>query len=195
MACWAGVGRVHGGWPPCVRNRTVAQPRGGPASRTAPFRRLRRDPALQPFGCERTGRGPALVEPALPLGLDDRRHQHAVGGSRLRGGRASASDRLWSAHDHTRKEHHRVVDSGPYRLRASSDLHGDLTSRHSRTSAIAQGSAIAVIGAAAMTYGFYYKARLEERFLTTGVRRGLRRRTRAALQCSSPSCRSRSSAD
>lgn len=70
--------------------------------------------------------------------------------------------RLWSS-GVTRKEHHRVIDSGPYRLVRHPIYTGICLSAFA-TGAL-QGTVIALIGAATMTYGFYYKARIEERFL------------------------------
>jgi protein-S-isoprenylcysteine O-methyltransferase Ste14 len=99
--------------------------------------------------------------------------------------------RLWSANV-TRKEHHRVVDSGPYRL-VRHPIYTGIDVAAFATSAIA-GSVVAVLGAAVMAYGFYYKARIEERFLTKELGAdyaAYARRTPMLI----PFTRSRSSAD
>jgi protein-S-isoprenylcysteine O-methyltransferase Ste14 len=71
--------------------------------------------------------------------------------------------RLWSA-DVVRREGHRVVDSGPYRLVRHPIYTGICLAAFA--TAVIEGSTIAVVGAAVLTYGFYIKARMEERFLT-----------------------------
>jgi protein-S-isoprenylcysteine O-methyltransferase Ste14 len=71
--------------------------------------------------------------------------------------------RLWSG-SITRKEGHRVIDTGPYALVRHpiyTGLIGALVA-----SALAQATAIALAGAALLTFGFWLKARAEERFLT-----------------------------
>ena len=70
--------------------------------------------------------------------------------------------RLWSS-SVTRKADHRVVDTGPYAIGASSDLHRHHRGavRHRRD----EGPVAALAGAVVMTVGFWMKARLEERFL------------------------------
>ena len=72
--------------------------------------------------------------------------------------------RLWSS-GVTRKEGHRVVDTGPYRLVRHPIYTGICLAGFA--TAIIEGSVIAVIGAAILTLGFRYKARVEERFLST----------------------------
>jgi len=72
--------------------------------------------------------------------------------------------RLWSS-DVTRKEGHRVVDTGPYRFVRHPIYTG--ISLAAFATAIIEGSVIALIGAAIFTLGFHFKARVEERFLTT----------------------------
>jgi protein-S-isoprenylcysteine O-methyltransferase Ste14 len=72
--------------------------------------------------------------------------------------------RLWSA-DVTRKEGHRVVDTGPYRL-VRHPIYTGLCLAAFAT-AIIEGSIMAVTGAAIFTWGFQIKARIEERFLAT----------------------------
>jgi protein-S-isoprenylcysteine O-methyltransferase Ste14 len=71
--------------------------------------------------------------------------------------------RLWSS-DVTRKEGHRVVDSGPYRLVRHPIYTG--ISVAAFATAVLRGTPISLLGAATLTYGFYLKARIEERFLT-----------------------------
>jgi protein-S-isoprenylcysteine O-methyltransferase Ste14 len=70
--------------------------------------------------------------------------------------------RLWSA-TVTRKADHHVVDTGPYAL----VRHPIYTGMLLATVALAalRGTAIALAGASIMTFGFWIKARLEERFL------------------------------
>lgn len=70
--------------------------------------------------------------------------------------------RLWSA-SVTRKEHHRVVDSGPYHLVRHPIYTG--IGLAAFATATLQGTPIALLGAAILIYGFYIKARIEERFL------------------------------
>ena len=71
--------------------------------------------------------------------------------------------RLWSA-SITRKEGHRVIDTGPYALVRHPIYTGLIAALVA--SALAQATVIAFAGAALLTIGFYLKARAEERFLT-----------------------------
>jgi protein-S-isoprenylcysteine O-methyltransferase Ste14 len=71
--------------------------------------------------------------------------------------------RLWSA-DIARREGHRVVHSGPYALVRHPIYTGICLAAFA--TAIIEGSVISVLGAGILSYGFYYKARLEERFLS-----------------------------
>jgi protein-S-isoprenylcysteine O-methyltransferase Ste14 len=71
--------------------------------------------------------------------------------------------RLWSG-SITRKEGHRVVDTGPYALVRHPIYTGLIAALIA--SALAQATAVALAGAALLTIGFYLKARAEERFLT-----------------------------
>jgi protein-S-isoprenylcysteine O-methyltransferase Ste14 len=69
---------------------------------------------------------------------------------------------LWSGAI-TRKEGHHVVDTGPYRLVRHPIYTGIILS--SFATAFAKATPIALAGAATMAFGWYLKARLEERFL------------------------------
>jgi protein-S-isoprenylcysteine O-methyltransferase Ste14 len=70
--------------------------------------------------------------------------------------------RLWSA-GVVRREGHRVIDTGPYRLVRHPIYTGICLAAFA--TAVIEGTAIALVGAAVLTYGFYHKARLEEQFL------------------------------
>jgi protein-S-isoprenylcysteine O-methyltransferase Ste14 len=70
--------------------------------------------------------------------------------------------RLWSA-SITRKENHRVVNTGPYRLVRHPIYTG--ISLAALATALQEGSLIALAGAAILTLGWYVKARIEEDFL------------------------------
>jgi protein-S-isoprenylcysteine O-methyltransferase Ste14 len=70
--------------------------------------------------------------------------------------------RLWSG-SITRKEGHRVVDSGPYALVRHPIYTGLIFAIFA--TAIAQATARALAGAALTAFGFWLKARAEERFL------------------------------
>jgi len=71
--------------------------------------------------------------------------------------------RLWSD-TVTRKESHRVVDTGPYRLVRHPIYTGFIVMYVGL--ALLCGSALALAGAALLTFGLCIKARLEERFLS-----------------------------
>jgi protein-S-isoprenylcysteine O-methyltransferase Ste14 len=71
--------------------------------------------------------------------------------------------RLWSG-SITRKEGHRVVDTGPYGLVRHPIYTGVIFALFA--TAAAQATASALAGAALITFGFWLKARMEERFLT-----------------------------
>ena len=71
--------------------------------------------------------------------------------------------RLWSDNV-TRKEGHRVVDSGPYRLIRHPIYTGFIVMYLGL--ALLCGSALALVGAAVMTIGLTLKARVEEEFLS-----------------------------
>jgi len=71
--------------------------------------------------------------------------------------------RLWSA-SITRKEGHRVIDTGPYALVRHPIYTGLIAALVA--SALAQATVVAFAGAALLTFGFWLKARTEERFLT-----------------------------
>jgi len=70
--------------------------------------------------------------------------------------------RLWSGAI-TRKENHRIVDTGPYRIVRHPIYTGIIVASYA--TAAAEGTPIAFLGASLMTLGWYIKARLEERFL------------------------------
>ena len=70
--------------------------------------------------------------------------------------------RLWSS-GITRKEAHRVVDSGPYAL-VRHPIYTGLYLALAAT-ALVRGTVPAALGAAAMALGWFVKARIEERFL------------------------------
>ena len=69
---------------------------------------------------------------------------------------------LWSGAV-TRKEGHHVIDTGPYRLVRHPIYTGIILA--SFATAFVKATPIALAGAATMTFGWYLKARLEERFL------------------------------
>ena len=70
--------------------------------------------------------------------------------------------RFWSSAI-TRKEHHRVVDTGPYAFVRHPIYTGIITAL--LATAVIQATAPALAGAALITYGLWLKARAEERFL------------------------------
>ncbi|HEX3664617.1 MAG TPA: isoprenylcysteine carboxylmethyltransferase family protein [Rhizomicrobium sp.] len=70
--------------------------------------------------------------------------------------------KLWSGWI-TRKEGHRIVDTGPYGIVRHPIYTGLIASAFA--TAIMKATALALAGAAIMTLGFWIKARLEERFL------------------------------
>jgi protein-S-isoprenylcysteine O-methyltransferase Ste14 len=70
--------------------------------------------------------------------------------------------RLWSS-SVTRKADHRIVNTGPYGIVRHPIYTGVILA--SLGTAILRGTAVAWVGAAVMTCGWYVKARLEERFL------------------------------
>jgi protein-S-isoprenylcysteine O-methyltransferase Ste14 len=70
---------------------------------------------------------------------------------------------LWSG-SITRKEGHRVVDSGPYRLVRHPIYTGIIAA--SFLLALELGTAAGFVGAAVMTLGWWMKARAEEHFLS-----------------------------
>jgi len=70
---------------------------------------------------------------------------------------------LWSSQV-SRKEGHVVIQTGPYRLVRHPIYTGMLIAVWAL--AVQLGAAASLIGAALMTFGFWMKARLEERFLS-----------------------------
>jgi hypothetical protein len=70
--------------------------------------------------------------------------------------------RFWSSAI-TRKEHHSVVDIGPYAFVRHPIYTGIITAL--LATAVIQATAPALAGAALITYGLWLKARAEERFL------------------------------
>jgi len=70
--------------------------------------------------------------------------------------------RLWSGWV-TRKADHHIVDTGPYAIVRHPIYTGIILAAFA--TAILEGRAVALVGAALMTAGFWIKARLEERFL------------------------------
>jgi protein-S-isoprenylcysteine O-methyltransferase Ste14 len=70
--------------------------------------------------------------------------------------------RLWSG-SITRKEGHRIVDTGPYALVRHPIYTGLITAL--LASAIAQATLTALIGSVLVSFGLWLKARVEERFL------------------------------
>ena len=70
--------------------------------------------------------------------------------------------RLWSGWV-SKKEGHRIIDTGPYAIVRHPIYTGIILSVFA--TAAMKGTVIALVGAAIMTLGFWIKARLEERFL------------------------------
>ena len=70
--------------------------------------------------------------------------------------------KLWSGWI-TRKEGHRIVDTGPYGIVRHPIYTGLIVSAFA--TAAVRGTSVALLGAAIITLGFWIKARLEERFL------------------------------
>jgi protein-S-isoprenylcysteine O-methyltransferase Ste14 len=70
--------------------------------------------------------------------------------------------RLWSS-TVTRKEHHHIVDTGPYGL-VRHPIYTGITLASIATGAL-RGTVAGWLGVALMTLGWYVKARLEEEFL------------------------------
>jgi protein-S-isoprenylcysteine O-methyltransferase Ste14 len=71
--------------------------------------------------------------------------------------------RLWSGAI-TRKEGHRVIDTGPYALVRHPIYTGVIFALFA--TAVAQATISALAGATLVTFGFWLKAQMEERFLT-----------------------------
>jgi protein-S-isoprenylcysteine O-methyltransferase Ste14 len=71
--------------------------------------------------------------------------------------------RLWSSAV-TRKADHHVVDTGPYAIVRHPIYTGIIVALYA--TAFLKASALGIAGVVVMTYGFWLKARLEERFLS-----------------------------
>ncbi|HVU19321.1 MAG TPA: isoprenylcysteine carboxylmethyltransferase family protein, partial [Rhizomicrobium sp.] len=69
---------------------------------------------------------------------------------------------LWSGQV-TKKEDHRVIDTGPYRIVRHPIYTGILIAIYA--TAALKGTVLALAGALLITIGLWMKARLEERFL------------------------------
>ncbi|WP_216599902.1 isoprenylcysteine carboxylmethyltransferase family protein [Sphingomonas sp. AP4-R1] len=93
----------------------------------------------------------------------------ALGGLALAVSARITLGRLWSAAV-TRKEGHRIIDSGPYAL-VRHPIYTALL-MGSAAIAIAKGTPIALAGFALMILGYTLKARLEERFLAEELGQG-----------------------
>jgi protein-S-isoprenylcysteine O-methyltransferase Ste14 len=70
--------------------------------------------------------------------------------------------RLWSSAI-TRKEQHRLIETGPYAVVRHPIYTGIITAV--MATAITEGTVVALVGAALITFGLWVKARTEERFL------------------------------
>jgi protein-S-isoprenylcysteine O-methyltransferase Ste14 len=64
----------------------------------------------------------------------------------------------------TRKENHQIIEAGPYRFVRHPIYTGMLFAVYA--TAVEIGTVLALLGAALITFGFWLKARLEERFLS-----------------------------
>jgi protein-S-isoprenylcysteine O-methyltransferase Ste14 len=142
-----------------ARSRTVARAKGRVGYRVIPV--LGAFLVFAPFSQRLS---PRLLTWQLPAGAAWTMVGVAVVGFAFTWWARIHLGRLWSS-DVTRKEGHRVVDTGPYRL-VRHPIYTGLCLAAFAT-AIIEGSVIAVIGAAILAVGFHYKARVEERFLTT----------------------------
>jgi protein-S-isoprenylcysteine O-methyltransferase Ste14 len=78
--------------------------------------------------------------------------------------------RLWSDWL-TKKADHHIVDTGPYRL-VRHPIYSGLIFAASAT-AVEKGTSYALFGAAILTFGFYTRARREERFLRSELGEGV----------------------
>jgi protein-S-isoprenylcysteine O-methyltransferase Ste14 len=85
---------------------------------------------------------------------------------------------LWSS-EVSRKENHVIIETGPYGLVRHPIYTGLIAAAFATAAEV--GSAQALVGAALMSFGFWMKARLEERFLMSELGEGAyadyRRRT------------------
>jgi protein-S-isoprenylcysteine O-methyltransferase Ste14 len=70
--------------------------------------------------------------------------------------------RLWSS-SVTKKADHRIIDSGPYAIVRHPIYTGVIAAVYA--TAVLKGAAVGIAGVLLMTFGFWLKARLEERFL------------------------------
>lgn len=71
--------------------------------------------------------------------------------------------RLWSS-SVTRKADHHVVDAGPYAIVRHPIYTGIIAALYA--TALLKASALGIVGVIVMTWGFWLKAKLEERFLS-----------------------------
>ena len=71
--------------------------------------------------------------------------------------------RLWSS-SVTRKADHHVVDAGPYAIVRHPIYTGIIAALYA--TALLKASPLGIVGVILMTYGFWLKAKLEERFLS-----------------------------
>ena len=85
-------------------------------------------------------------------------------GSCSHGGRGIHLGRFWS-NEITRKEGHRVIDTGPYGL-VRHPIYTGLIAAILATG-LAVGTATAILGAVLISFGLSVKARAEESFLTS----------------------------
>jgi len=76
---------------------------------------------------------------------------------------------LWSA-SITKKENHRVIDTGPYRIVRHPIYTGLLLAAYA--SGAATGAAVGIVWAVIITVGVWIKARLEERWLSRELEAG-----------------------
>jgi protein-S-isoprenylcysteine O-methyltransferase Ste14 len=96
--------------------------------------------------------------------------------------------RLWSG-SITRKQDHHVVDTGPYALVRHPIYTGLILAL--LATAVAQATANALAGAVLLRFGFWLKARAEERFLTTELGAGAYGAYRRRVPMLVPSLRQR----
>ncbi|MGH6670775.1 MAG: methyltransferase family protein [Xanthobacteraceae bacterium] len=125
--------------------------------------------------------GAVLLSPWAARGLDMRQLWHvSFDGAYARAGLTAAGllftwwarihlGRLWSG-TITAKEGHRVVDTGPYAWVRHPIYTGLILALFA--SAVAQATISGLAGAALVSFGFWLKARMEERFLAAELGAG-----------------------